>query len=77
MTGNTNLTRGNDEELTALELVHVFSKHPVEVVDLGLKRGSWKAKENDAGVWESLIKDQLPEIPISNYEDTLLLPSEC
>ena len=76
MTGNTTLTRGNDEELTALELVHVFSKHPVEVVDLGLKRGSWKAKENDAGVSEPLVEDQLPEIPMSNNENALLLPGE-
>jgi len=76
-TGNTNLTRGNDEELSAFKLLSVFLKHPVQLVNLGLKCRSRKAKENDAGVGESLVEDQLPEIPISNNKNSLLLPGEC
>jgi hypothetical protein len=42
-----------------------------------LQRRSWKPKENDTGVGEFLMKDQLTEIPVSNDQNTHLFPCDC
>jgi hypothetical protein len=71
-TCNTNPAGGYHEELTALKLSSMFLKHRIEVFDFGLQGRSWKPKEDDTGMGESLLKDQLAEIPVSNDQYPLL-----
>jgi hypothetical protein len=75
-TGNPNLTGGDDQELTARKLIGVFLQHGIEVFDLGLGVCSWKAKENDTGVGESLMEDQLTEVAIGNKQNALLVAGD-
>jgi hypothetical protein len=42
------------------------AEHDIEVFDLGFETGSRKAEENDAGVSQSLLENQLTEIPAGN-----------
>ena len=59
------------QERTALKLLIVFLQHPVEVFDLGLKGSPWEPKENDACWGESLLKDQLSKIAVSDNQNML------
>ena len=63
-----------DEEFAALQLVRVVGKHGIEVFDFGVQGSAGKSKENDAGMGQFLVKDQLAEIPVSNDQYTRLLP---
>src|SRR4051794_23423247 len=45
----------------------------VETIDFKLKRGAWKSEEKHSGVFQSLMKDQFPKIPIRNDKDACLL----
>src|SRR5262249_52704974 len=76
-TSNANLTGRNDEALTALKFVRVFLTHRIEVVNFDFNRSSWKPKENDASMSESLVEDQLAEIPIGNNQNALLSSGDC
>jgi hypothetical protein len=76
-TGNANLARGHNQELSALKLLSVFLEHSIEVFDFGLQGSSWKPKENDAGVDEFLVKNQLTKIAISNDQNTLFFSGDC
>ena len=77
MTYNANPTGSYYEEFAALKLVSVVGKHGIEVVNFGLQGRTGKAKENDAGMDQFLVKDQLAEIPVSDNENTRLLPGDC
>ena len=66
MTGDADLTGGHDQELAARKLASVMLQHGIEVFDLGLQVSSGKAKENDAGMGESLAENQLAEIAVGN-----------
>jgi hypothetical protein len=46
------------------------------VVNLGLKVGSWKSKEDDAGVGESLVENQFAKIAVGDHQNPLLLPGD-
>jgi hypothetical protein len=73
-TGYANLARGHHQELTAFEFVSVFREHGIEVFDFGVKACAGKPKKDDAGMGKFLVKDQFAEIPISNEENTFLVP---
>src|SRR5256885_7376043 len=73
-TCNANPARGHHQELTTRKLLSVFMKYRIEVLDFGLQACSWKPKENDAGVGESLLKDQLAEIGGGDDQNPLLFP---
>ena len=76
MTGNPDLARAHHQELAAAKLVSVVLEHRGEVVDLGLQRGPGKSEEEDAGVEEALVEDQLAEIPVGHHQDALLSPCD-
>ena len=76
MTGNPDLARAHHQELAAGKLVSVVLEHRGEVVDLGLQRRPGKPEEEDAGVEEALVEDQLAEIPIGNHQNALLSPRD-
>jgi len=48
-------------------------QHHIELVDLGLQGSARQPKEDDAGVRQALVEDQLAEIAIRNYQDALLV----
>jgi hypothetical protein len=75
-TGNADLPWRDDNKLAACKLVSVILHHGIEVFDLGLQVSSWKSKEDDAGVDESLVEDQLTEIAVGNEQNPLLFPSD-
>ena len=74
---NSDLARGHDDELAARKLVSVFLQHGVEVFDFVVQVGAGQSKENNPGVQESLVEDQLAEIPIGNKQNALLVPGDC
>lgn len=55
----------------------MFGECAIKVFDLGLKTGTWESKEDDAGVRQFLLENELAEISVSDNEDPLLLPSDC
>jgi hypothetical protein len=55
----------------------VILQHGIEVFNFGLKAGSGKPKENDAGMEESLMKDQLTEVAVRDQQNALLVSSDC
>ena len=55
----------------------MFTKYPIKLVDLGLQRGAGKPEEDDAGVGEALLVDQLAKISVGNEENPLRLPGDC
>ena len=73
-TRNANLAWSHHQEFAELKIVSVFAEHGIEVFDLGLETGSRKTEENDAGVGQFLLEDQLAEIAVSNDQDSLLFP---
>src|SRR5689334_18299695 len=73
MAGNPDLTRSDDQKLTAGELVSVIFEGGIEVIDLGLKIGAGKPEKQNARVRVTLVKDQLAKIPIGNDENAPLL----
>jgi hypothetical protein len=72
-TRNANLAWSHHQELAELEIVGVFAEHGIEVFDLGFETGSRKAEENDAGVSQFLLKDQLTEVAVGNDKDLPLI----
>ncbi len=72
MTGHANLAGGYHDELAARKLLSVFIQYPIEVVDLGLKVCSWEAKEDDAGMGELLVEDELAEIAVGDHQNPAL-----
>jgi len=74
-TGNPNLAGAYDQEFAASKLVSVLLQHGIELFDLGLQRSAWEPKEDDAGMGEALVEDQLAEIAIGNDKDALLSAS--
>ena len=54
----------------------MFIQRPVELFDFGLQGSAWKPKEDDAGVGEALLEDQLAEIAVCNDENPLLVPGD-
>jgi hypothetical protein len=46
------------------------------VFNLGVQVSSRKPKEDDAGVSESLVKDQLAEIAVGYHQNPLLCPGD-
>ena len=48
-TRNADLAWSHHQEFPELKIVGVFAEHGIEVFDLGLKAGSRKTEENDAG----------------------------
>ena len=73
-TGHANLARSHYEERTTLKRFSVFLEDGIEVFDFRLQGCSGKPKENDAGVGELLVEDQLTEIAVGNHQYPLLLP---
>ena len=73
-TRNANLAWSHHQELAELEIVGVFAEHGIEVFDLGFETGSRKPEENDAGVSQFLLEDQLAEVAVGNDQDSLLFP---
>src|SRR3954453_18831044 len=47
-------------------------QHSVELFDLRLQGSARQTEEDDAGVGEALVEDQLPEITIGNHQNALL-----
>src|SRR5687767_13167114 len=77
MPDNANPAGTHDEECTTSKLINVFSKHPIEIFDLGLQGSTWQSKEDDTGMSESLVKDQFAKIAVCNYQNTRFLPGDC
>ena len=75
--GNANPAGGYHQKRAALEFLSVFIEHPVELFDLSLQGSAWKPKEQDAGVGEVLLEDELPEITVGNDQNPLLGPGDC
>ena len=63
---NADLAGGHDQKLTGRKLLRVVSQCHGELVYLGLQARPGKPKEQDAGMGNSLVKDQLTEIAVSN-----------
>ena len=59
-----------------LKRLSVFIQRPVELFDFGWQRSTWQPEEDDAGVGEALLKDQLAEIAVGNDQNPLLLPGD-
>lgn len=74
---NANLAWGHHQEFAELKIVGVLAEYGIEVFDLGLESGSRKPKENDAGVWQLLLEDQLAEIAVGNDQNAVLFPGDC
>jgi hypothetical protein len=72
-TCNANLAGGHHQELAERKIVSVFHEHGIEVIDLGLQLSSWEPKENDAGVGQSLLEDELGEIAVGNDAESVAL----
>ena len=73
-TRNANLAWSHHQEFAELEIVGVLAEHGIEVFDLGLECGSRKPEENDAGVSQFLLEDQLAEVAVGNDQNSLLFP---
>jgi hypothetical protein len=71
-----NLARAHHQELAAGKFSGVFMECLVEVLDLGVQGGPRQPEEEDAGMGEALVENQLPEIAIGNDQDPLLLPGD-
>ncbi len=54
----------------------MFLQYSIEVFKLGLQVGSWEPKEDDAGVDESLVENQLAEIAVSDHQNPSLCPGD-
>ena len=50
---------------------------PIELFNLGLQGSARKPEEDDAGVGEALLKDELAEIAVGNDQNPSLLPGDC
>jgi hypothetical protein len=74
---NAHPARGHDQKLTALKLLSVVGKRRSQLFDFGLQARPGKAKENDAGVGNSLVKDKLTEIAVGNHQNQSLFPGDC
>jgi hypothetical protein len=75
-TGNANVARRYDHELTGRKGIGVFLQRLIQVLNLGLQLGLGKPEEQDADVGQSLVEDQLAEIAIGNDQNPLLLPGD-
>ena len=75
--GNANPAGSDDEERAALKRISVIIEYLIELVDLGLQGSAGKPEEDDAGVGEALLKDELAEIAVGNNQNPLLLPGNC
>jgi hypothetical protein len=76
MTGDANLARGHHQERPTLKRFSVFLEDGIKLFDFRLKGCSGEPKEDDAGVAELLVEDQLAEIAVSNHQDPSLLPGD-
>ena len=74
MTSHANLARGHHQECTTFERFSVLLEDGIELVDLSLQVCSWEPKEDDAGMGESLLEDQLAEIAVGDHQHPSLLP---
>ena len=74
--GNPDLAGAHDQELAPHKLVSMLLQHGIEVFDLRLQRSAREAEEDDAGVGEALVEDQLAEVAIRNYQNTPLVASD-
>jgi hypothetical protein len=72
MTGNTGLAGGHDKELAAGKRLGVALEHGGEVVELGGQGRPRQPEEQDAGVGELLVEDQLAEIPVCHHQNAPL-----
>ena len=77
MTGYANPAGGDDKKRAALKRFSALMECPIELVNLGLQGSARKPEEDDAGVGEALLKDQLAEIAVGNDQNPLLLPGNC
>jgi hypothetical protein len=66
----------HDYKLATRKLVSMFLQHGIEMFDFGLEAGSRKPKENDSGVDQSLVEDQLAEVPVGNEQNAFLVPGD-
>ena len=71
---NANLAWSHHQEFAELEIVGVLAEYGIEVFDLGLECSSRKPEENDAGVSQFLLEDQLAEVAVGNDQNSLLFP---
>jgi hypothetical protein len=55
----------------------VLTEHSIEVFDLGWQSGSRKPEEDDAGVSQFLLEDQLAEVAVGDDKNSLLFPGYC
>jgi hypothetical protein len=75
-TGNPNVARRHNDELSGRQLVRLILERLIQVFDLGLQLGPGKPEKQHASVGKSLVEDQLAEIAVGNDEDALLLPGD-
>jgi hypothetical protein len=76
MTSYADLARGHHQELTTLQRFSVLLEYGIEVFDFRLQGCSGEPKEDDAGVGELLVEDQLAEIAVGNHQHPSLLPGD-
>ena len=74
MTGNTGLAGGHDKELAAGKRLGVALQHGGEAVELGGQGRPRQPEEQDAGVGEALVEDQLAGVSVGHHQD-LPLPT--
>jgi hypothetical protein len=72
MTGNTGLAGGHDEELAAGKRLGVALEHGGEAVEPGGQGRPRQPEEQDAGVGEALVEDQLAEAAVGHHQDSPL-----
>jgi hypothetical protein len=73
---NPNLARAHHQELAAGELSSGFLDHGIEVFDFGLQGRTWQPEEEDAGMGEALVENQLSEFAVGNDQNAFLPPGD-
>ena len=70
--GNANPAGTDYDKRTGLKRLSVFNQRLVELFGFGWQRSAWQSKENDAGVGEAMLKDELAEIAVCNKNPLLV-----
>jgi hypothetical protein len=73
---NANPAGTDHHKRTTPKRLSVFIQRPVELFDFGWQGSTWQPKEDDAGVGEALLENQLAEIAVGNDENALLVSGD-
>ena len=71
---NANLAGGHDQKFAVVKLGSMLLQHRIEMFDFGSQRSTGEPEEENAGVGETLVKNQLAKITVGNQQNALLSP---